>query len=67
MTLSQLLARKQQATTPAATAAPVVYDADPDAKVSNAWNLSLEEWQAMTDQQREFHRWNVTKAPNFSA
>lgn len=63
MTLSQLLARKNSAAAP--TAVVLSYDADTDAAVRQAWNYTLEDWAGMTDQQRVFARWNISKAPNF--
>jgi hypothetical protein len=45
---------------------PVAYDTDTDASIRKAWGLSLAEWDGMKDLDRAWHRWNVTKAPNFS-
>jgi hypothetical protein len=64
--LSSLLAAKQAAPAQQA-AAPLPYGSDPDAAVRQAWAYTLEDWAGMTDQQRNTARWNVSKAPHFSA
>jgi hypothetical protein len=63
-TLTDYFNRRSQA---AAATAPVMYDNDPDAVYVTAWQISLEEWWTLTEQQRAWHRWNVTKAPGFKA
>jgi hypothetical protein len=63
-TLTEYFNRRSQT---AAAPAPVVYDSEPDAVYIKAWQLSLEEWDAMKDLDRVWHRWNVTKAPGFKA
>ena len=63
LSLSSLLSRQAA---PAQQAAAPSSDLQGDALVRQAWSLTQEDWAGATDQQRNFYRWNLTKAPNFS-